>query len=158
MPDIYPFFEWCEKGPLGQLVSSREIFFPGLETFHLFGLTLLLGTVMVLSLRLLGVMLVNQPLSELAADLAPYTKWGLVLILGSGVFMFIGVAIKCYGATSFWIKMALLAIGLIFHFAYFRKAVLREDLSPRAAKLAGWSAILVWFGVASAGRSIGFFG
>jgi hypothetical protein len=158
MPSLYPFFEWCQNGPLGQLVASRELLFPGLETFHLFGLTLLLGTVLLLSLRLLGVMLVRQPVSELATDLQPYTTWGLVLILTSGLFMFIGVAIKCYGATSFWIKMALLAVGLIFHFTYFRKAVRRDDLSPRAAKLAAWSAIIVWFGVASAGRSIGFFG
>jgi hypothetical protein len=158
MHAIYPFFDWCQNGPLGQFVASREIFFPGLETVHLFGLTLLLGTVMLLSLRLLGVIMVRQPLSELAGDLAPYTSSGLFLILFSGVFMFIGVAIKCYGATSFWIKMGLLATGLVFHFGYFRKAVRRDDLSPRAAKIAGWSAIFLWFGVATAGRSIGFFG
>ncbi len=158
MPAIYPFFDWCQNGPLGHLVASREIFFPGLETVHLFGLTLLLGTVMLLSLRLLGVIMVRQPVSELAGDLAPYTSSGLFLILFSGAFMFIGVAIKCYGATSFWIKMALLATGLVFHFGYFRKAVRRDDLSPRAAKFAGWSAIFLWFGVATAGRSIGFFG
>lgn len=158
MNAIYPFFDWCQNGPLGHFVASREIFFPGLETVHLFGLTLLLGTVVLLSLRLLGVIMVRQPVSELAGDLAPYTSSGLFLILFSGVFMFIGVAIKCYGATSFWIKMALLATGLVFHFGYFRKAVRRDDLSPRAAKFAGWSAIILWFGVASAGRSIGFFG
>lgn len=158
MLSIYPFFEWCQNGPLGQFVASREAFFPGLETFHLFGLTLLLGTVALLCLRLLGIVLVRQPVSELAVDLQPYTSWGLFLILFSGAFMFIGVAIKCYGATSFWIKMALLAAGLIFHFTYFRKAVRRDDLSPRAAKVTAWTAIVVWFGVATAGRSIGFFG
>jgi len=56
--------------------------------------------------------------------------------------------------------MILLACALTFHFAYFRKLVRRDDASitPRAGKLAAAVALLLWFGVGMAGRSIGFFG
>jgi len=149
MKAIYPFFDWCQNGPLNQIISSRESIFPALETFHLFGLTLLLGTI--------GAMLRNQPVSELAADLSPYTTWGLAISLGSGIPMFIGVAIKCYGATSFWIKMCFLATALIFHFTYFKKVVRSEEAAAVSGKLAAWGALVLWFGVGAAGRSIGFF-
>lgn len=157
MNAIYPFFDWCQNGPLNQIISSRESIFPTIETLHLFGITLLLGTILVMSLRLLGIMLPKQPVTELAAELAPYTKWGLVTVLGSGVPMFIGVALKCYGATWFWIKMALLATALIFHFTFFRKVIRSEEAAASKGTLAALGALILWFGVGIAGRSIGFF-
>ena len=157
MNAIYPFFDWCQNGPLNQIIASRESIFPTLETFHLFGLTLLLGTVVVISLRLLGAILRNQPATELAAELSPYTSWGIAIALASGIPMFIGVALKCYGATSFWIKMSLLATALIFHFTYFRKVVRSEKAVAASGKFAAWGALVLWFGVGIAGRSIGFF-
>ena len=54
----------------------------------------------------------------------------------------------------------LLVLALIFHFAYFRKLVRRDDanISPGTGKLAAVIALVLWFGVGMAGRSIGFFG
>jgi hypothetical protein len=74
--------------------------------------------------------------------------------------MVVATAVRCYGNTSFWIKMALLAIALIFHFTYFRKLVRRDDanIAPGTGKLAAAVALMLWFGVGMAGRSIGFFG
>jgi hypothetical protein len=74
--------------------------------------------------------------------------------------MFIATAVRCYGNTSFWVKMILLACALTFHFAYFCKLVRKDDASiPRGeGHLAAAVAHLLWFGVGMAGRSIGFFG
>ncbi|MEQ1948843.1 MAG: DUF6644 family protein [Bryobacteraceae bacterium] len=157
MTAIYPFFEWCENGPLNKIISSQEAIFPAIETFHLFGITLLLGTILITSLRLLGVLLPKQPVTELVSDLGPYTKWGIIITLSSGVPMFIGVALKCYGASWFWIKMGLLVLALTFHFAYFRKVTGSDAAAARSGKLAGIIALSLWFGVGIAGRSIGFF-
>jgi hypothetical protein len=160
MPAIYPFFEWCENTALYNLIANHEAGYPALETLHLFGLTLLLGTLLLLCLRLLGVMLREQPVAELAADLNPYQTAGLWLMLLTGPLMFVATAVRCYGNTSFWVKMILLMVALVFHFAYFRRLVRRDDasISPGAGKLAAAIALVLWFGVGMAGRSIGFFG
>ncbi|MEQ1884522.1 MAG: DUF6644 family protein [Bryobacteraceae bacterium] len=157
MTAIYPFFEWCETGPLNKIISSHEAIFPAIETFHLFGITLLLGTILVTSLRLLGVMLPKQPVAELVNELTPYTTWGLFITLCSGVPMFIGVALKCYGASWFWVKMGLLTVALTFHFGYFRRVNDADSPAARNAKLTAIIALSLWFGVGIAGRSIGFF-
>ena len=154
------FFEWCERTGVFQFIQLHEWAFPALETIHLFGLTLLLGSILVESLHLIGFLLPRQPTSELAMELSPYQHWGLALMLVSGAFMFVATAIRCYGNTSFRIKMVLLAVALIFHFAYFRKLVRRTDssVSRSSARLAAVSATFVWFGVGMAGRAIGFLG
>ena len=151
MASIFPFFQWCEKTWLFHTISDHESFFPALETIHLFGLVLLLGTIVILSLRLLGVIMARQPVPELARELANYSTSGLALMLSSGVLMFVATAVRNYSNTSFWIKMMFLAAALTFHFTYFRK-VLRSDASgiPRwRGKLAAWGALILWFGVAA---------
>jgi len=159
MNSIYPFFAWCETTWLHDMVESHETAYPALETMHLFGLTLLLGTTVLVCLRLLGVMMKKQPVADFARELSPFTSWGLFLMIVSGLTMFVATAIRCYGNTSFWIKMAFFATALIFHFGYFRKLVRRDDASIGVnGKVAATVTLLLWFGVGMAGRSIGFFG
>jgi hypothetical protein len=157
---IYPFFEWCQQTWLYNQITNHEWGYPALETFHLFGLTLLLGTLVVLCLRLMGVIFKKQPVAELSGELGPYQITGLCLMLITGPLMFVATAIRCYSNTSFWVKMILLVLALTFHFAYFRKLVRKDDasISPGAGKLAAAIALALWFGVGMAGRSIGFFG
>jgi hypothetical protein len=157
---IHPFFSWCESSALHDAIQGHEAAYPALETFHLFGLTLLLGTIVILSLRLMGAILKKQPIAELAGELLPYQTTGLILMIVTGSLMVVATAERCYGNTSFWVKMILLACALTYHFGYFRKLVRRDDarISSGGAKFAAIFALLLWFGVGMAGRSIGFFG
>ena len=130
------------------------------ELFHLFGLTILLGTTVLLSLRLLGVVMRKQPLPELARDFAPgRVEHGGGADLGH-LHVFLGGSPVLRQRSPFRIKMVLLFTALIFHFVYFRRVVRRDEnsLSPAATKLAGIGALVLWFGVGLAGRSIGFVG
>jgi hypothetical protein len=157
---IYPFFAWCERTWVCKEITIHESFFPALETIHLFGLVFLLGTILILSLRLLGLLMPHQPIPELARALRRYTALGLAIMLPSGVLMFIATAVRCYGNTSFWVKMCFLATALVFHFTYFKKALRSPDSqnSRLRGRLAAFGALFLWFGVGAAGRSIGFFG
>ncbi len=160
MHSIYPFFEWCQQTAVYNAITNHESAYPALETFHLFGLTLLLGTLVVVCLRLMGVIFKQQPVAELAGELSPYQTTGLVLMAITGPLMFVATAIRCYGNTSFWVKMILFTLALVYHFGYFRKLVRKDDasISPGAGKRAAAIALILWFGVGMAGRSIGFFG
>jgi hypothetical protein len=56
--------------------------------------------------------------------------------------------------------MCFLAAALVFHFSYFKKALVspNSQCSQVRGKLAACGALFLWFGVGAAGRSIGFFG
>ena len=87
--------------------------------FHLFGLTILLATTIVLSLRLLGVMFPQQTFPELASSLMPWNLWSLAVMLCTGFLLFTSEAVKCYGNYSFRAKMVLLFTALLFRFALY---------------------------------------
>ena len=157
---LFPFFQWADASWIGTTVRNSRYWFPILELFHLFALTILLGTTLLLSLRLLGVLMPKQPMRELAHELAPWMRWSIVVVLISGLCMFFSGALRYYTNISFAIKMVLLFAALVFHFAYFRRIVQRDEssVSPAAVKLAGIGALVLWFSVGLAGRSIGFVG
>ncbi len=154
--DLLPLFEWCEASWLGQLVRTSTWLFPVIEAVHLLGLSLLGGVVLVVDLRLLGVMLREQPVSTLGRGLQPWLNRGVALMLSTGFLLFISEAVKCYHNPAFRVKMATLPLALAFMYFVRRPAVLREkppgEWSGRA--LAAVS-IMLWFTVAAAGRWIG---
>ena len=154
-----PFFQWCDDTALAQAIRNSRIAFPVIENFHLFALTVLLGSIVVLCLRQFGLILKAQPVSEVAAALRPWNRWGLAVMLTSGILLFLSEAMKCYGNTSFRVKMIFLFAALLFQFTIYNRMVKNEGASaPLGGKIAAGIVLCLWFGVGLAGRAIGFLG
>lgn len=159
MPSIVPFFQWCDDTAISQAIRNSRAAFPIIENFHLFALTVLLGSLVVLVLRQFGLIYKTQPISEVASALRPWNRWSLAVMLTSGVLLFLSEAMKCYGNMSFRIKMLFLFAALIFQFTVFNRTEKNEGVSaPRGGKIAAAVALCLWFGVGLAGRAIGFLG
>jgi uncharacterized membrane protein len=154
---LLPFFKWCDSTWLGETIRNSRLYFPVIETFHLLALTVLFGAVIVLNLRLCGLFMKNQPVQQLAKDLSPWALWSLVVILVSGVMLFLSEAMKCYASVPFQVKMTFLFAALIFHFTIHWK-VTRAEREPRLISgiFVGSINFLLWFGVGVGGRAIGF--
>jgi hypothetical protein len=147
-----------ERSWLGLTIRQSTWLFAATEVVHLFGLTLLLGTTIVLNLRLFGAGLRQQSLGEIVAYTRPWNTAGLLLSLSSGVVLFIAEAAKMAASDAFLFKMALLFVALVYTWAVHR----RVTANPHAAQL--WAArasaalsLVLWFGVALAGRAIAFY-
>jgi hypothetical protein len=158
MQALLPFFQWCDNTSVGQTIRNSRVLFPIIESVHLFALTVLLGTIIVLNLRLLGAGLRRQPMLLVARSLAPLTFWSLLAMLLTGILLFCSEAMKCYESPPFQVKMATLFLAIVFHLTVFRPGVNSpvEPARPRRIATAAVSMIL-WFGVAVAGRAIGFY-
>jgi uncharacterized protein DUF6644 len=159
MSAIIPFFQWCDDTMISQAIRNSRVAFPVIENFHLFALTVLLGSLVVLVLRQFGLIYKAQPISEVASALRPWNRWSLAVMLTSGVLLFLSEAMKCYGNTSFRWKMLFLFCALLFQFTIYNRVVASEDKSaPTGGKIAAAVALCLWFGVGLAGRAIGFLG
>ena len=152
MAAIFPFFQWCDSSWLGTTIRNSQFLFPMIEMLHLFALTILLGTTLILSLRLLGAMFPQQAFPELAGSLMPWNLWSLAVMLVTGFLLFTSEAVKCYCNDSFRAKMVLLFTALLFRFALYPK------LAQSWGKLAARLSLVLWFSVGLAGRAIGFLG
>jgi len=80
-------------------------------------------------------------------------------MLTSGILLFLSEAMKCYGNTSFRVKMVFLFFALTFQFTVFNRIVRKQGpASSTSGKMAAAVALCLWFGVGLAGRAIGFLG
>jgi uncharacterized protein DUF6644 len=139
-------------------VRKSVIAFPTIETFHLLALTLLFGSIAMQNLRLFGLVMKEQPVSRVTRTFAPWTFWALMLMLFSGLLLFVSEAMKCYGSDPFWVKMGFLFVTLIFHFTIYRRITKTQDQRPTVlkARLAAAASFALWMGVGLAGRAIAF--
>ena len=160
--DLLPVFEWMESTPVAQAIRHSARLIALLESIHLIGLALLLGTILMVDLSLLGLGIGRSPASRIARELRGWTTAGLAIMLSSGPLILSSEAIRCYRTPAFWVKMALLAIALIFHFTIHKRVVLEEPPAPGlpAKSRARWTACLslgLWVSVALAGKAIAIF-
>lgn len=150
-----PFFVWCNETSLGQAVRESTWAFAVVEVIHLWGLTILLGSLLVLYLRVTGFVMRTQPIDDVARQFAPWTLVGMGVMAISGGTLFLAEAMKCLESGPFRIKMALLVPAVVFHFALYWNVTRSEP--GRLTKVAGVVAATLWLGVGIAGRWIGFY-
>src|SRR5262245_8516179 len=156
--DLLPTFEWFYATSIGETIRNSVWLFPVIEAFHLIGLGIIGGAVLLVNLRLLGVGLTRQPVAQLSAEAQPWLLGALALMFASGFPLFLSEATKAYYSYAFWIKMTSLLLVLVFTFTVHRHVMqtgLAEE-KPQLAKLVGAIALVLWFGVAWGGRWIGF--
>ena len=154
---LLPFFEWCETVWLGRAVVGSLWLFPVIEAVHLLGLAMLGGAMLIVDLRLLGTGLKHRRPEELWRESRPYLIGAIVVMIATGIPLFLSEAIKCYYNNSFWVKMTTLPFAIAFAFTIRARAV-KEDVrnTARRQKLVGALSIALWLTVAAAGRWIGF--
>lgn len=157
--ELLPLFQWLENTTLGDTVRQSLWLFPVIESFHLVGLAVLGGLVLLVDLRALGIGL-KQPISELARETHPWLVGSVVMMLVTGILLFLSEAVKCYYNGPFWIKMYALAGALVFTFTVRRKVTRMDDARANAVtrRVVAVISILLWGTVAWGGRWIAFGG
>lgn len=162
MQTLAGWSEQLEATPLATAIAESSNLFPLLETAHVVGLGLLLGTITIVDLRLLDLASRSRPVRELVAETLPYTWIGFGIALITGALMFISRATTYFENTPFRVKMVLLALAglnmLAFHFLTFR-TVEHWGVSgptPHSARWAGGSSIALWILIVFFGRWIAF--
>jgi hypothetical protein len=149
------FFRWLVNSPWSHAMSSYEWVFPTVQSLHFIGFAMSIGTIAMVDFRLLGLGMRGRAPAELAADLEPWTRAGIAVMLITGPLMFSTDAVAYHYNPSFQFKMACLALALILHFTVHRRAV-QPDASPIAAKLAAVTSLALWTAVVAGGRMIAF--
>ena len=154
-----------EASGLGQAMRQWLWLYPAVEIVHLLGIGLLFGSIAVLDLRLLGLSR-RIPVTTLAAHVLPWTAGSFLLIIPSGLLMFIAHATEFVESEVFVLKMLLiLAAGLnagLFHTITFRTAdvwdseEMRKLRPPPSARLAGALSLLLWIAVIACGRLLAY--
>jgi hypothetical protein len=148
-----------EAGAFGQAMRQTSWLLPAVATVHLAGVVLLVGSVAMLDLRLLGLSR-TLPVRRLAAHVLPWSIASFLLIVPSGLAMFVARAGELIASPVFAAKFGLILLALanagILHAGVLRDAG-RWDagvLPPRAARAAAAASLLLWLAVIACGRQL----
>src|SRR5215471_3127500 len=141
---VLAIFTWLEKSALGQGIQSSLYYFPIIECFHLLGLAVLGGAVLLIDVRLLGWGLTRQSAVKLQEDIRPFMLGSIALMLLTGFLLFVSEATKCYYHPAFWFKMSSLALALVFTFTWQNKVL--QSSSDVTRKLTAVVSLILWSG------------
>lgn len=152
------FYRGIGDGSIGRAIGESLWLFPVIEVVHLFGLAVLGGSVIVMDLRLLGVGLKGTAPPRVLANTRPWFLVGLVVMIATGVPLFLSETTKCCFNHSFEVKIASLIVAVVYTFAVRNRIAVREGVSACAMQGVAVLSLGLWFTVAAAGRWIGFSG
>ncbi len=153
--------QWLEDTSWAVAIRESIWLYPALEILHIAGIVLLVGPAFMFDLRLLGFSK-NLSVSALARYLLSWSKRGLLLIIPSGLLLFITNAATLGYDPVFWLKMLLLIIAginaLVFHrFSFASVSAWNENTGvPAGAKAAAIISIITWLAVITCGRLLAY--
>src|SRR5580658_1170689 len=146
---LLQLFKWFDATPISLMIRNSTYIFPVVEVFHLFGLTLLLGTITVIAMRIFGLGMRRQSIQDVASQLMPWSVGGAILTIVSGILLFLSEAMKCYGNAAFPYKMWFLLGGLILYFLTQRRIPSPTSrISSGMLKVIAVLSLILWYGVA----------
>jgi hypothetical protein len=148
--------------PVNEFVSGTSWLWPLMEIFHFFGLSLLLGSLLIIDLRLAGFF---RQINILATHrLLPWTFIGFGINLTTGILFYLGDPLRYTANIGFRIKMILVLVaGLNALWYFFRIDKYLTNWDPHGdtsplAKTIAFISLFTWAGVLLLGRLIPYVG
>ena len=157
------FIQWLNGTSWSLYLRESELAFPLTEAIHLIGLGISVGTIMWVDLRLLGLTMRRQRVTDVVGPLERWAIRGFAVMFISGIVLFLGKPENYYMTTAFRIKMLLLPLAglnvLFFHKkVYPHVAEWNESARvPWQGRLAGFVSIALWLAIIIAGRWTAYF-
>ena len=151
-----------EASALGQAMRASRWLYPGVEIAHVVGIALLFGSIAILDLRLLGLSR-SVSVRRLARRVLPWTAASLLLIVPSGLLLFIAHAGDLIASPLFAAKICLIlaagANAAVLHAGAFRSAASWDanGAPPLAARAAGALSLALWIAVISCGLRLAYY-
>ena len=162
MDQISKFTEWLAQTPWSIALHESLYAYTWIETAHVIGITLFVGTIAMVDLRLLGCAWRSVPVSQITARILPWTVAGFVLMVFTGVLLFYAIPIRSWHSVWFRAKMLLLlaaAVNIwIFHRRVQRNRAQWDNapVPPLSARISAAISLIVWISVIVLGRMIAY--
>jgi uncharacterized protein DUF6644 len=157
---LFRFCAWLASTPWSIALHESHYVFLIVLTVHVLTLTVFLGTVVMVDLRLLGVTLQRVPVSEVMTGFLPWSIAGLLVMLASGTLLFYAAPLLRYENLFFRFKMAALALAVVHAWVFYRTTYRsvpewdRAAVPPLRVRVAGAVSLVLWALIITAGRMI----
>lgn len=158
---LQSFTTWLYATPLSTQIRDVSWLVPAVQSVHILAITVILGSALVLDLRIAGVLATDTSVRTVVQRYLPWTWIALAVLLLTGSIMAIGEPDRVLHNTTFWLKMILVLVGLGVTWL-----VTQPVLSPKfdvesrwwrfGAKPAAWLSLVLWIVIIFFGRWIAY--
>ena len=152
---------WLETSAVAVAMRQWLWLYPLVEIVHIVGFIVLVGAAVMFDLRLLGLSR-HLPVRGLACHLLPWARASLLLVIPSGLLMFIAHATEMAANPAFRVKLACIAAAGL-NAGLFHRGVLRsvsrwdtEAVAPATAKITAVVSLTLWISVIACGRLLAY--
>jgi hypothetical protein len=151
----------AEDSALAVWLRASAWGYPAVETVHVWGLALLVGTAIAFDLRLLGAGS-RLPVDALARLLLPCARTGFAIAAASGVLLFAMQATTFAAQPLFYVKLGAIGVAVvnasIFHRGVFRTigSWNHSPATPARAKIAALCSLAAWTVALICGRWLAY--
>jgi len=162
MDSIVALMQWINDLPFSEGMRSSFWMFPAFETIHVVAIVIVFGSITRLDMRLMGLIWRNRPVTEVAAEMLPWTWTSFVVAAVFGLMLWMSKPVGYFGIAFFDMKMILILLAginmLFFQFVTFRDVAVwdRQPIPPPAARAQAALSLGFWLMVVICGRFIGF--
>ncbi len=150
------------SNPIAQTIRENEILFPWIEALHVLAVTLVIGSISLVDLRLIGIRALNRPISNISKELLPITWMAFLVAAVTGAILFTSNALSYSQNFYFISKIILLGLAGINMICF--QFIIGKNIDnwnhyqqlPTAARISGAISLMLWIGIIFCGRWIGF--
>jgi hypothetical protein len=157
------FAEWLSTTAPSVFIQVHEAWaIPTIQSIHIVGIGVVMGSVFMIYLRILGWAGMDQTLRQTVSRFWPWLTGSLCLLLATGILMIIGEPVRELITFSFWLKMLLVAfstavaaafqLSLRKHERRWEETLVNRGLTKGMAMLT----FLIWVCIIILGRLIAY--
>ena len=153
------FFKWMADTPWSVALHESLYGYPIVESIHVWALCLFVGMAVVLDLRLTGLSFTSVPVSQIARRILPWTTFGFVLMVISGILLFYAIPVRSYQNIFFRVKLLLLLLAGLNAWVFHPRGIQtwdKDPVPPRSARFAGYASLVLWMTIIFCGRMIAY--
>jgi hypothetical protein len=153
---------WIASSRLSLFFQTTEGLIATSQSIHILAISVVFGSGLMISLRLLGVGASGRSVSRLASTLLPWMWWSLLVLLLTGLLQLVAEPVRELGTTAFWLKMGMLVCVLALNVWFGRTVRARAATwdsavtRPASARLFAVASLLLWVGIVLCGRLIAY--
>jgi hypothetical protein len=156
------FAEWLSQTSPSLAIQNHEWVIPTIQSIHIVAIAVVLGSVLMIDLRILGWAGRDQTLTQTTARFGPWLSGALCVLLVTGAAMIVGEPARELLALSFWFKMCLVAIGTVVALV-FQQSLKRHEsewettlVNQQKIRTLAVLTLLIWACVVVLGRLIAY--
>jgi len=159
---VNEFALWLAQTKVSLAIQTHLWIIPTVQSIHIVCIGIVLTSVFMIDLRIFGFAGHDQTLSETTRRFSPWLWSALAVLLATGGLMVTGEPVRELMSLSFWLKMSLLAIGILMAVG-FQISLRRSErhweesvINRVTTKSLALFSLLVWCSIIVLGRLIAY--